>query len=291
MYLEFYGLSTDPFRQSPDAQPCFSHASYARAEAYLKYALHKREGIVLLTGAPGLGKTSLVAEMVRELSGTRARVRNLSCGQWTTDDLYRYIGSALGLETANQSSAALYEKIELGLANLRVRKNRHSVLILDEAQALPPATLEELRLLSNMNWKSTPLLQIALVGQPGLRETILSPEFEQLHQRIVANTTLRPLSEAETGDYIEHRLNHAGRKSAPELADSLYITIHRYSTGVPRWINLICSRLLLHGMVESRQKLGADDLRQVLDDLMEEELLPLAVRSRGPDVRPQRLIV
>ena len=278
MYDEFYELSGDPFRLSPGDQPCFSHAGYARARAHLEYALHKREGIALLTGGPGLGKTSLIGELEHQLQNSRVSVTRLTCSQWSSKDLLCAITEGYGLTIGKRNKAFLLEGIESILADVLLREQRQSILILDEAQALPVETLEQVRLLSNLNWKNSPLIQIMLVGQSALRDTVLLPEFEQLHQRVIVSATLAPLNEHEVTEYILHRLHHAGWVQNPNLADGIFPLVHRYSEGIPRWINLICSRLLLNGMAEQSTRLTTRNLNQVIDELISEDLLPEGVR-------------
>ena len=114
-----------------------------------------------------------------------------------------------------------------------------------------------------------------LVGQEELRQTVLIPELEQLHQRIVAACHLTPLTSDSTAAYIKHRLGRVGWDNDPELSDKIFEPIYRYSLGIPRIVNQICSRLLLHGMVEEKHKLGLEDVREVIDSLNEEQLLPI----------------
>ena len=160
-----------------------------------------------------------------------------------------------------------------------------SLLIIDEAQDLAPSALEELRLLTNLQQNNVPLLQIFLVGQEQLRDLVMTPALEQVHQRIVAACHLAPLDEQTTRDYVLHRLRWVGWQDDPRLDDAIFPYIHKYSTGIPRLINLICSRLLLHGMVEERHELGEPDIQTAIESLAAEELLPPAVAQEAAMIR------
>ena len=276
MYEKFYGLREDPFRLSPDSRFCFRHASYRKAKAYMRYALHRGEGFVMVTGRPGTGKSTLIADLVAELSNSNVEFSKLTSTQLEADDLLRLVVLDFGLDGSVDNKAMLLHRLNIYLERLH-GENRRPLLIIDEAQDLSPSALEELRLLTNLQKNNQPLLQIFLVGQEELRDLVLSKRLEQLHQRIVAACHLTPLDAATTRDYVLHRLHHVGWSSDPELDDAIFPLIHKYSLGIPRIINLICSRLLLHGMVEERHELGEEDARAAIDGLAAEQLLPAAL--------------
>jgi len=273
MYESFYGLREEPFRLSPDASLCFPHSSYKKARAYMQYALHRREGFVMVTGRPGTGKTTLINDITAELSEQGGLYAALHTTQVRADDLLRLVLMKFGLDGETGGKAQHLHRLELFLQSMH-REERRPLLIIDEAQDLPKDSLEELRLLTNMQADNRPLIQIFLVGQEELRQTIRSQELEQLHQRIVAACHLAPLTEQDTASYIQHRLKRVGWKQDPEFDDDIFWPIHEYSQGIPRLINQICSRLLLHGMVEGQHRLGSEDIAAVLEDLVEEDVLP-----------------
>jgi hypothetical protein len=132
--------------------------------------------------------------------------------------------------------------------------------------------MEELRLLTNLQLDGKPLLQIFLLGQPELRDLIHDPALEQVHQRIIATSNLRALEEEETRAYVEHRLHVVGWQNEPAISSAVFPVIYRFSEGVPRRINLICSRLFLHTFVEQRHQIGIADARTVVEELQEEQL-------------------
>ncbi|MCB1700808.1 MAG: AAA family ATPase [Pseudomonadales bacterium] len=274
MYEIFYGLREEPFRLSPDSRLCFVHPSYKKAKAYMQYALQRREGFVMVTGRPGTGKTTLINDITTQLSKQGNLHASLTSTQIRADDLLRLVVLKFGLNADTDYKAELIHRLENFLYRLH-REGRRPLLIIDEAQDLATDALEELRLLTNLQKDNQPLLQIFLVGQEELRQTVLIPELEQLHQRIVAACHLTPLTSDSTAAYIKHRLGRVGWDNDPELSDKIFEPIYRYSLGIPRIVNQICSRLLLHGMVEEKHKLGLEDVREVIDSLNEEQLLPI----------------
>lgn len=271
MYDRFYRFREEPFRLSPDHHFAYAHKSYAKARAYMAYAFMRAEGFVMVTGRPGTGKTTLVGALVENLGGENVHTANLVCTQLQADDLLKLVAYEFGVPPAVVGKGELLQQLESRLRAWH-RDARRALLIVDEAQDLSVSAMEELRLLTNIQVEGRPLLQIFLVGQPELRELILRPELEQVHQRIVAASHLRPLESDEVRAYVLHRLEAAGWTGEPALAEGLYPLIHRFSEGIPRRINLICSRLLLHCAVEGRRAVSLSDLRTVIGELQEENL-------------------
>jgi len=197
MYEAFYKLKTEPFRLSPDHKFCFEHKGYARARAYMAYAFRRSEGFVMITGRPGTGKTTLVGELIDGLSRDNVFVANLVCTQLQADDLLKSVAYSFGIGSTNLDKAELLQRLTV-LLNRWHRESRRALLIVDEAQDLTLSAVEELRLLTNIQLGGQPLLQIFLLGQPELRDLILSPEMEQVHQRIVAASHIEGLEQGET---------------------------------------------------------------------------------------------
>ena len=278
MYESFYNLKAEPFRLSPDHRFCFSHKSYAKAKAYMQYAIHRAEGFVMVTGKPGTGKTTLVNDLVEGLATSKIVVATIVSTQLEADDLLRLVSCNFGLDIDAPNKAAV-------LQGLSVRLKRHyeegtrALLIIDEAQDLSTSALEELRLLTNLQMNNQPLLQIFLVGQENLRDLVQKPSMEQVHQRLVAACHLQSLSEADTRAYIQHRLSRVGWKDDPSIDEAVYPLVFQFSKGVPRRINLICSRFLLLGSIEEKHRIKASDVRTVLGELQHEQLAPVGFSS------------
>jgi putative secretion ATPase (PEP-CTERM system associated) len=271
MYQEFYTLHAEPFRLSPDHRFCYDHKGYAKARAYMAYAFSQAEGFVMITGRPGTGKTTLIGELIDSLAGDNVTTANLVCNQLQADDLLKMVAYSFGAGHGATSKSELLQQLD-ALFRKWHREGHRALLIVDEAQDLSTCAMEELRLLGNIQSDGKPLLQIFLLGQPELRDLVHSPALEQVHQRIVAASHLEPLKQDETEAYIRHRLETVGWTGDPAFSKPLFPLIHKFSEGVPRRINLICSRLFLHGSVEQKHTLGVQDLREVIEELKSEQL-------------------
>ncbi len=280
MYEEFYNLKEEPFRLSPNSKFCFKHPTYRKAFAYMQYALHRGEGFVMVTGQPGTGKTTLINDLTASVSGGLAVFANISSTQLEADDLLRMVAYTYGLDGRTTVKSALLQDLETFLRRTQAAGKR-PLLIIDEAQGLPRQALEELRLMTNLQQNNRPLLQIFLVGQEELRGMVMTPQLEQLHQRIVAACHLEPLTTQDTEQYIKHRLTQVGWREDPALDPEIFPLIREFSDGIPRWINLICSRLMLHGMVEELHRIGVHETREVLRGLIDEQLLPARLAGSG----------
>jgi type II secretory pathway predicted ATPase ExeA len=269
MYHAFYQLHTDPFRLTPDPAFCFRHQRYARALAYMQYALRQGEGFIMVTGLPGTGKTTLIEQFHSELNGARTLVAKLTSTQLQADELLRLICLSLGVSIEAQDKAGMLHQLRQFFV-AQANKGRRTLLLIDEAQDLPLSALEELRLLGNLQLNARPLLQIFLVGQEQLLETVQVAAMRPLYQRLVAACHLEPLSCDETRAYIEYRLERAGWNGEPAFDARSYHMIHRFSEGFPRQINKVCSRLLLYGSTEKKRRLDCFDCLKVLKHWLEE---------------------
>lgn len=235
----------------------------------MQYALEQGDGILVVTGRSGTGKTTL-ADSLGKLKPGRMLIATLATTGFGTDDLLRMVAYQLGLEAKGFDRATLQRELEALL-----RRQTRTLLIIDEAQNLSAAALEEVRMLTNMRVGSRPLLQIFLFGQQQLRDRIHTPEMEQLHQRLTATCILEPLSLQETHDYVQHCLICAGWRGNPAITTDSFILINRFSQGLPRYINKLCNRLFLRGSVEQRSQLDMDDVVTVIEEIQDELLLPL----------------
>jgi len=281
VYKSVYNLEGQPFRLSPDHHFSFGHQSYNDAKSYLKYAITEGEGIVAITGAPGTGKTTLIASLISELDLAQVQVGVITNVQLDSNNLVDMVVDAFSLRSDCADNISLMNEFKQFLKQQN-EKGRRVILIVDEAQGLSADLLEELRLMSNLQHNTRLLLQIFLVGQEALMDIIRSPGMEQLHQRLIAAARLKPLDYQQTIDYILHRLHCVGWNNDPLFTEEAYSLVHKFSAGIPRRINLICHRLFIHAGLKKRHKLVGGDALNVIVELHREGLLTqVARRSLG----------
>ena len=252
MYEDFYGFAEKPFSLTPDPKFFYRSESHGNAFDVLQYAIRRREGFVVITGDSGTGKTTLCRALLAQLD--RRTFTALVLNPFVSEeDLLRLILQDFGLvsrEDVRKGRLAGVTKQELintlndFLHSIRSIGGR-AMLIVDEAQNLPLQLLEQIRLLSNLETDKDKLLQIVLVGQLSLKETLRSPELRQLDQRVSVRYQLRPLTPEETAAYVFHRLTIAGGGSLLSFTPKALQRVHRFTNGVPRLINLVCDRALL----------------------------------------------
>lgn len=269
MYQAFYKLRGKPFQLTPDPGMLFPSKGHKRAMSYLLYGFEQGEGFVMITGAVGTGKTLLIQKLFEELAHRNIVVASLASANLDGEDILPAVASALDLPYERRSKEALLQDLKQHLISLHARLT-HALLVVDEAQTLTPAALEMLRILSNLELKGHALLQIFLVGQAELRRIIVSNHMEQLRQRIIASHRIEPMAEEECRAYILHRLRAVGWNNDPELASEIFSVVYQASRGIPRKINLIMDRLLLHGYLEELHGLNLAALTMVLDEMDEE---------------------
>lgn len=280
MYTSFYNLSGLPFQLSPDPRFFFGSRSHRKAMAYLTYGLSQSEGFIVITGDIGMGKTTLVGQLFSELDAEKFIAANVVTTQIGADDMVRMVAAEFAISYDHADKATLLKKIESSLVRA-ANEGRRALLVIDEAQNLPAASLEELRMLSNFQLSERALLQCFLLGQPQFRDTLASQGLEQLRQRVIASYHLEPMTAEETHAYIEHRLQTVGWRNDPFLTDAAFRMIYEQTGGVPRKINTLCSRLLLFGFLEELHEIDAPVVAEVTRDLMREGLQ--AQKSRRPE--------
>ncbi|MDO9711740.1 AAA family ATPase [Paracraurococcus lichenis] len=265
MRIDIYGFREPPFLMTPDARLFFPSTVHSRAYAHLMYGLAQGEGFVVVTGEVGAGKTTLIERLCAELDPATYVVGRIATTQVQGDDLLRLVADAFGAPAEGEKAAVLRGI----MAALRGSPRRH-VLIVDEAQALSHAALEELRMLSNVTDGNRALLQTILLGQPQLRRLIASPDLDQLRQRILASFHLGGLSEAEVRSYVEHRMRAVGWAGNPSWDEQAFAVLHRHTDGIPRRINRLCSRVLLAGALEQAPHLSASLVEMTAAELDED---------------------
>ena len=266
MYDSFYGFSARPFQLTPDPRFWFESATHRTAMSYLGYGLAQGEGFIVITGEVGSGKTTLVGHTMQSIDPSRLTAARLVSTQIADADLLRLVANAFGVSVVGPGKSHAMTAIE-DFLHEEARAGRRTLLIVDEAQNLAISALEELRMLSNFQLGESPLLQIFLLGQPEFRATLASPMLEQLRQRVIATHHLEAMLPEEIEPYLIHRLSLVGWQEDPAFDPSAYDAIWRASGGIPRKVNAIANRLLLHGAVDERHELTGDDVQAVLADM------------------------
>jgi putative secretion ATPase (PEP-CTERM system associated) len=282
MYERFYGLRERPFALSPDPEYLYPSRVHREALGYLRYGIESQAGFVVITGEIGSGKTTLLQTLVRGLDPdtTVARIVNT---QLDAREFVEALMIDLGLDTGERSKPVLLKELAGFLVEQR-RAGKSVLLIVDEAQNLGLAALEEIRMLSNLETEKTKLIQIVLVGQPSLRETLSRPELEQLRQRITVSYHLEPLDADDTASYIHHRLRLAALDTPLAFPRAVTAAIHARTGGVPRLINVVCDAVLVFGYAEERTDFDADLLDEVFEELEQTGVLDREARVREATV-------
>jgi putative secretion ATPase (PEP-CTERM system associated) len=261
MYELFFNLTAKPFSLVPDPRFLFMSRTHRKAMRYLDYGLREGTGFILLTGEVGSGKTTIVKDFIARLDQTTvlAMIFNTSLNG---DQLLAAVNEEFGLETAGRDRLALQRELNDFLISQYAAGVR-PILIIDEAQNLPAESLEAVRLLSNLEARDSKLLQIVLIGQPELQETLDQYSMRQLRQRIGISCHLSALAPEEIEDYILYRLEQAGNREAVTFENGAFETIYAYSGGIPRLVNRICDFLLLTAFGEETRYLSLDLVSEV----------------------------
>ena len=274
MYERFYRLSRLPFQLLPDPDFFYRSREHDRALNSLEYGVLERAGFIVITGEIGTGKTTLLRNLLRSLDQD-IPIALLNQTFLPPEEFLRTLCQEFSLSYKAKGKSELIEIFGTFLVD-QYQEGRYAILILDEAQNLPLDTLEEIRMLSNLDADSERLLQIILVGQPSLRSKLQREELRQLLQRVEVSYHLQPLGREEIQEYIHYRLTAAGAEKPELFDDSAIEAIFDCTGGVPRLINLICHRCLVYGFADSQKKITRDLLMKVLDDRKSEGLYPEA---------------
>jgi type II secretory pathway predicted ATPase ExeA len=264
MYESFYGFNVRPFALLPQEEFMFLSRQHRMALDLLTYGLSNRALFCVVTGDIGTGKTTLLRYLLKR-RGPHVSVGMVTGMNGTFLELLQWTLTAFGLEYRGLDKIGL-QQLLIEFVKREEARGRRMLLIIDEAQALSPEVLEDLRLFSNVSTGSAPLLQTVLVGQLGLRHTLRRPEMRQFAQRVGVDYMLTPLDKAQTQAYIRHRLGLAapGKEElfTPEACDAIFGA----SRGIPRVVNLLCDTALVYGYADQKETIDATTVDEMLRD-------------------------
>lgn len=265
MFLDFFGLREQPFGVTPDPRYLYLGPGHREALASLYYGIEANRGFLSLIARPGMGKTTLLFHLLAKFDRT-ARTAFLFQTQCSSREFMRFLLAEIGIETDSQDFVRMHEQFNRCLVQ-EARAGKRFIVVIDEAQNLDPTVLETVRLLSDFETPQAKLLQIILVGQPGLADKLSSPSLIQLRQRITSVSGLSPLSPEEVGRLIEHRMKVAGYTGAPLFNTDAQELIAQVSEGIPRQINNYCFHALSLACAVRKKTIDAGMIREVIQDL------------------------
>jgi type II secretory pathway predicted ATPase ExeA len=251
MYKGFFGLKENPFNVNPDPRFLFWTRDTEEALACLTYGIQRRRGFMLLTGEVGTGKTTLLNKLLEWLQGERVATAFIFNPRLNVNQFLHFTMADFGIRCHTLMKSQVLLQLNQWLLE-RYRAGETAVLIVDEAQNLSPEVLEEIRLLTNLETATEKLLQIVLSGQPELEQLLRQPALRQLRQRITLRCRMVPLSLEDTRGYISERLRIAGANGRPIFEGDAIEAIFRYSSGIPRLVNLLCEHALITSFAEGK---------------------------------------
>jgi type II secretory pathway predicted ATPase ExeA len=264
LYNDHFGFRERPFSLSPDPDFLFWSAAHKRAYAVLEYGLVTHAPLTVVTGEVGTGKTTLVQALLRGID-QNLTVGLISNAQGDRGDLLRWVLNALDIACDPRADyVTLFQQFQ-DFVVAEYAAGRHVLLIVDEAQNLGVETLEELRMLTNINAGKDELLQIMLVGQPELRDLISQPRLRQFAQRVTAVYHLGPMDLTTSRNYIRHRLQHVGGKG-DEISPRAVSLIHSEAEGIPRVINKLCDLSLVYAASADKPQVDLTIVKELIRD-------------------------
>jgi general secretion pathway protein A len=264
MFKKFYGFKIDPFNITPDSDFLYLSPSHREALAQLTYGIETRKGFMLMTGDVGVGKTTIINALLKQLEKTKTIPALVFNTKVSRLNFFQLIADELGLYKPHNKAEFL-----LTLNNFLLNSHAENVgpvaIIIDEAHDLDDELLEEVRLLLNLETSKEKLLQLVLSGQIELWERLKKPNLRQLRQRIILQQQIKPLNEQDTINYIVARIKYAGAER--NMFDEQAIKkIYKYSRGVPRLINVICTHALISGYALGKNSIGTEVIKEIARD-------------------------
>jgi general secretion pathway protein A len=265
MYCDFYGLISEPFRTTPDADAVYFSPSHREALSSILYGIKERKGVIVVTGEVGVGKTTILRRYLKTAEPLAQKTIHLYNPNITFERLLITILTQLGTETRGEASEMVSRLHELALAE----QSRDStvVLIIDEAQCMPLETLEGIRMLSNLETANEKLVQIVLMGQPELETVLDRHELRHVRERIAVRARILPLTQAESAEYIQHRLIQVSREQRSIFSSGAVASIIKTAEGIPRRLNIVCDNALIAGFRLRQPIISRTIAKQVIADM------------------------
>jgi len=287
MYEQYYGLRERPFDLSPNPRFLFLSRGHKEALTHLRYGLSGRPGLTVLVGEAGTGKTTLVRAALQSIGNGQSKVVHLSNPTLTRSEFYEYLASGYGFGAgAAESKTSFIRELSQALTSAG-STNGVLALVVDEAQSIPHALLEEIRLLTNTEGATGNTVAIAMVGQPELAQRLNEPGLRQLKQRIALRCELSPLDLNETAAYVAARVRVAGGRPDVLFTRDAILTIHEHSLGIPRTISVLCDNALVNGFASDVKPVGRQIVDEVCRDFqLTQNAAPDLARIDAPVVAP-----
>jgi type II secretory pathway predicted ATPase ExeA len=274
MYQRFFRLRESPFNVNPDPRYLFLTGQMQEALAGLIYGIQNRKGFILLTGEVGTGKTTLINRLLDWLRGQRVATAYIFNSRLDVSNLFDFVMADFEIPCESREKSQVLLRLNQWLLE-RYRAGETAVLIVDESQNLSSDVLEEIRLLTNLETSTEKLLQIVLAGQPELEEKLKMPSLRQLRQRITLRCRTSPLSLEETFGYVAERLRIAGANGEPIFSKEAIQTVHLYSQGIPRVVNLLCEHSMINAYVDGVRPIPAHMVEEVAREFQLDEIAPI----------------
>ncbi|KAB0666792.1 AAA family ATPase [Oryzomonas japonica] len=267
MYTKYFGFKEKPFTLTPNPRFIFLSKHHKEAFAHLLYGINSHYGFIELIGEVGTGKTTVLRTLLGQLQDKNYRTALIFNPSLTGVELLRSINNEFGIDASSPYANELLAVLNRFLLEENTN-GRTVVLVIDEAQNLDPATLEQIRLISNLETEDDKLIQIILAGQPELEHLLSKPELRQINQRIAVRYRLSPISMDETRAYIRHRMEVAGESGGVSFSRYAIKYIYLYTRGVPRMINILCDRALLIAYGDERRDISAGIISRAIREIL-----------------------
>ena len=279
MYLDFYDFRKEPFQTTPDAEFLFLSPSHKEALASIIYGIEQRKGFIAITGEVGVGKTTILRSYLESVDKRHQKTIYIFNPKVTFEHLLSTILHELGAEPVSNEATEMVNQLHEFLI-AEYRKRGVVVLVIDEAQNIPPETLEGIRLLSNLETSTEKLIQLVLVGQPELETLLNRHELRQVRQRIAVRAKIFPLTERESLAYIEHRLAHVSTTKRAIFSKEALELIVKTAQGIPRSLNILCDNALITGFGYRKPTISRKIVQEVIADFSTKRSRPVVWRPR-----------